>query len=195
VSFVLLGGAPERPGELQVRKEGATVSVNGSQVALSDVLDRLASATGMTVVYDGPRPRRLVTVHIEGRSEVETVRALLEGQAVNYALTLDPTGLDVASLILITDGTKGGAPSGSRPAANLGAEPPPEEFPADFSAELPADKEETSPFAEPAEGERGVLPGLSPQPGLTPQRMPMPLDPAPPPGMPSFPRTPSNPTI
>jgi len=188
VSFVLLGGAGDRPGELQVRKEGPTVFVNGSRVALSDVLDRLASATGMTIVYDGPRPRRLVTVHIEGRSEVETVRALLEGQAINYALTLDPSGLHVASLILIADGAQGGAPSGSRPAAplaNLGSEPAPEEF--------PADQEETSPFAEPPEGERELLPGFTPQPGLTPQRMPMPLDPAPPPGMPSFPRTPSNP--
>ena len=186
VSVVLFGGAGDGPGELQVRKEGQTVFVDGSRVPLSDVLDRLASTTGMKVVYDGPRPRRLVTVHIEGRSEVETVRALFEGQGINYALTLDPSGLHVASLILITDGTRDAAPSDSRPdappAANPGAEPPPEEFPADSPADM-----ETGPVLEPFEGEREMLPGF------TPQRTPMPMEPALPPGKPAFPRMPSNP--
>jgi len=192
VSVVLFGGAGDGPGELQVRKEGQTVSVNGSRVPLSDVLDRLASTTGMKVVYDGPRPRRLVTVHIEGRSEVETLRALFEGLAINYALTLDPSGLHVASLILMTDGTRDGVPSGSRPdvpsPASLGTEPPPEEFPADSPADL-----ETGPVLGPFEGEREMPPGSTPQPGFTPERTPTPIELAPPPAMPSFPRTPSNP--
>jgi hypothetical protein len=187
---VLFGGTGDGPGELQVRREGPTVFVQGSRVALSDVLDRLASVTGMTVVYDGPRPRQLVTVHIEGRSEAETVRALLEGQAINYALTLDPSGLRVASLMLITDGAKGGA-AGSRPAAppaNLGAEPSPDEFLADTDEETAP-----APVPEPSEGGREMPPAFAPQ------RVPAPIEPGTvppspmPPRMPSFPSTPSNP--
>ena len=181
---LLFEGAAYGPGELQVRAEGPRLFVHGSRVALAEVLDRLASATGMTVVYEGPRPRQLVTIHIEGRSEVETVQALLEGQAINYALKLDPSGLHVEFLILITDIARGGPPSGSRPAAPPANpfEPPPEEVPADT---------ETAPTSDQFEGSDRELP-----PAFSPHRVPMPLDPGgmvTPPGMPSFPNTPSNP--
>lgn len=196
ISVVLSVGAGDGSGELQVRKEGAAVFVQGSQVALSEVLDRLASATGMTVIYDGPPPRQLVTAHIEGRSEVEAVQALFEGQAINYALTLDPSGVHVELLILVTDTTRQGGSSGSRPpvpAETIGAESPADDFDV-----------EAAPVAEPPEGESAI------PPGFTPRRMPAPMpepvvppgtaspwdiapeDPSPP-AMPSFPKTPSNP--
>ncbi len=55
-------------------------------------------------MYQGARPMTLVTATVEGDSKVETLRKLMEGLGVSYALRTDATGERVGLLILIGDG-------------------------------------------------------------------------------------------
>jgi hypothetical protein len=63
----------------------------------------------MKVVYDGAPPRQMVTLDLRGQTLVEAVVAALEGQGVNYALAMDPSGTRVETLLV--SGTASTSPS------------------------------------------------------------------------------------
>jgi hypothetical protein len=85
---------------VDVRVSGPSVDILATNAPLSEVLDRLSRQTQMRVVYDGAPPRQTITLDLRGRTPVEAVTAALEGQGVNYALVMDPTGTRVETLLV-----------------------------------------------------------------------------------------------
>ncbi len=114
---------------VDVHVSGQAVDVQASNAPLSEVLDRLSRQTQMKIVYDGTPPRQTVTLDLRGRTVVEAVVAALEGQGVNYALAMDPSGTRVETLLVSGTATMsaargGGAIEDRRSAAR--EMPPPE---------------------------------------------------------------------
>lgn len=125
---VLTAVALASPGyaAVDVRVSGQSVDVHAVNAPLAEILDRLSRQTQMRVVYDGAPPRQTISLDLRGRTPVEAVTAALEGQGVNYALSMDPTGTRVETLLV--SGTAASA-SGSRPTGGSDRpfrEPPPE---------------------------------------------------------------------
>lgn len=128
---------------------------------LADVLTRFAQATGAMIVYEGARPRQLVTAVIEAASPAEAIARLLEGQGLNYVLRLDPTGKNVEMLVIT------GSPGPPATAAATGtprASPPASRPPGQEEEAEPGEADQ--PFApSPAEGlDPTLLPGTPPEP-------------------------------
>lgn len=159
--FLLLAAAAPARAEVQVRLTEEKLDVTATSAPLSEVLDRIARQTGMKIVYDGAPPRPIVSVTIQGRSQVEAIHGLLEGLGLNYALRTDLGGVKVDTLLLMAGSS--GAPA--RPATNSPARPPaaaapePDEpdddEPAPVEAEAPAGQPQPPP---------PNLPGVPPAP-------------------------------
>jgi hypothetical protein len=188
------------------------VFVRTVRAPLAEILSRFAQATGAEVVYESARPRQLVSVVIEAATTAEAIARLLEGQGLNYAVRLDPTGKNVEMLV-ITGST-------SPPAAAAGAgrtsspitpawRPPEEDAEADageldqpFAPEEPAAPEPAAPPATPPAdsttnpaarspwlgGAPGAPPGIeSSSPGPMSGAPPIAGSPTPEPGQPQVP--------
>jgi hypothetical protein len=178
------GGAPQ-------------VELAARAAPLAEVLDRLGRQIGMKVVYEGASPRQLVTLSLQGRSPVEAVLALLEGQGLNFALVSDTTGTRVETLLVAgsVPATASSTPASSSrrtlPSAGFRRPltPPPGSGP-DALDEEPLEEEE--PFDEPVV-EAPAEPDATGQgdPGAT-NPVPTPQAPAlqPAPLVPSFPASP-----
>jgi hypothetical protein len=168
-----------------VRRSGDKVDVRATAASISEVLDRLARETGMKVSYDGAAPRARISVNIIGVTPVQAVLSVLEGQALNYAMRMDPTGARVETLLLVSGGTA----SASAPAT-----PPRGPRPVERDPEPPEAEEEAPVEIAPAVEER--RPGF-PFPGFpnAPSGPAVPLAlPTPPPVAPSPPASnPANP--
>jgi hypothetical protein len=171
----LLLAAPVH-GEIAIRVAGAQVDLTATAAPLADVLDRLARQTGMKVVYEGPAPRQLVTLSVRGRTPVETVFTLLEGQGLNYALEADASGAGVQTLLLagattasLSTSGRRAAPVPTRPRRPFG--PPPGSSPE--TVEPPFDETDDEP------PEEVPFPGVPP---ATPENEPAGAAEAAPPG-------------
>ncbi len=105
------------------------VVVRATAAPLADVLTRFAQATRAEIVFEGARPRQLVTVVIEAGSPAEAIERLLEGQGLNYVLRLDPTGKTVELLVIAGSASPAPTPAGTArsPRASPPAFRPPEE--------------------------------------------------------------------
>jgi hypothetical protein len=171
--------------QTEVRRSGDKVDVRATAASISEVLDRLARETGMKVSYDGAAPRARISVNIIGVTPVQAVLSVLEGQGLNYAMRMDPTGARVETLLLVSGGTA----SASAPAPTPRAPRPVERDP-----EPPEAEEEAPVEIAPAVEER--RPGF-PFPGFpnAPSGPAVPLAlPTPPPVAPSPPAgNPANP--
>jgi hypothetical protein len=101
-----------RPGAaaVEVRVAGQSVDVQATNAPLTEVLERLSRQTQMKVVYEGAPPRQTISLDLRGRTPVEIVVAALEGQGVNYAMSMDDTGTRVQTL-LVTGTAPSSAPS------------------------------------------------------------------------------------
>jgi hypothetical protein len=108
-SFLLLAPGLGRAA-VEVRVAGQAVDVLASNAPLTEVLDRLSRQTQMKVVYEGTPPRQTVSLDLRGRTPVEAVVAALEGQGVNYAMSMDETGTRVQTL-LVTGTAASSAPA------------------------------------------------------------------------------------
>src|SRR5512147_2531035 len=86
--------------EVAVRVSAGRVDLTATAAPLGDVLDRLARQTGMKVVYEGPAPRQLGTLSIQGRTPTEAVLSVFESLGVNFALLSDSAGAGVQTLIV-----------------------------------------------------------------------------------------------
>jgi hypothetical protein len=169
----------------------ATVELLARSAPLAEVLDRLGRQIGMKVVYEGAQPRQLVTLSLQGRSAVETVLGLLEGQGLNFALATDTTGTRVETL-LVAGSAPASAPGasstaaasaptsgrGAAPAFRRPAGPPPGAGPdmIDADPEELEDEVFDEPAADPSEG--APAPGDpaagSPPPSQAPGMPPVP---------------------
>jgi hypothetical protein len=103
--------------ELEIRAAGGEVTIHAQNLPLSQILDRLSSATGMKLTYEGARPTMPVTVSVDGISEAEAIVKLMEGLGVSYVFRTDATGQRV-DLLIVTGAGAGalvaaGKPSGS----------------------------------------------------------------------------------
>lgn len=86
---------------VEVRVDGERVSVRAEGALLSDVLDRIAEKTGMRVVWSPNMGRPLVTTKLEDCTPAEAVLKLMRGTVLNYALTTDPSGARVQTLLIV----------------------------------------------------------------------------------------------
>lgn len=144
--FLLVPGAGSARAEDDVRSAGDRVDIRVATAPLADVLDRLSRATGMKVVYDGPRPRQLVSVSIEQRTPVEAVLGLLEGTGVSFALQTDPSGTRCHTLFVVSTADR--VSPGDRASATARNAPPASTPPPPILEELEASVPEEE-FAPP----------------------------------------------
>lgn len=124
-----------RAPEPEIRAAGGEVTIHVRNLPLSQVLDRLSSATGMDLTYEGARPTTPVTVSVEGISEAEAILKLMEGLGVSYVFRTDATGQRV-DLLIVTGAGAGTLVAAAQPAGS--AETPYEEPVADY-AHVPLD--------------------------------------------------------
>jgi hypothetical protein len=101
--LVLVTATAQEPGspaalELAVREGGVTIHARA--VALKEILDRLANATGMKVVYDGAPPLSPVTISLENAPPPVAVLRLMEGLGLGYAFSHDAERSGVGTLLL-----------------------------------------------------------------------------------------------
>ena len=163
--------------QTEVRRAGDKLDVRATAAAVSEVLDRIARETGMKVSYDGAPPRARISMNLTGVTPAHAVLSVLEGQGLNYALRLDPSGAKVETLLLVSGGTSTAAAPQPAPRAPRPIEREPE--PAEAEEEAP-------PEVAPAVEERRPgfpFPGGFPNPPSGPA-MPLTL-PTPPPTTPS----------
>ena len=179
--------------DTRVLLDRGRVSIHSQAAPLADILSRFAQATGTKVVYEAARPRQLVSVVIEAGSAAEAIAQLLEGQGLNYALRLDPTGTSVEMLII----TGSASPTATAEATRTPrASPPSFRAPEEVEEEVPGGAEE--PFAPDApEGldHPPPAPGAPPEDATNPAvGAPWPVAPGVAPGPdPSNPQPPSGP--
>jgi hypothetical protein len=95
---------------VRVRNDGR-VDLRVKSVPLVSVLDRLAGLTEMKLAYQGPSPRRLVTLEVYAASQAEAVLHVLEGLGIDYAVSTNPAGTRILSLV-VADAAR---PAGARP--------------------------------------------------------------------------------
>ncbi len=126
--LALVAAVAQEPGspaalELAVR-EGA-VTIRAHAVALKEILDRLANATGMKVVYEGAPPLSPVTISLENAPPPVAVLRLMEGLGLGYAFSQDPEGSGVRTLLLFDRSEVAGTapPSSDARAASSPEEP------------------------------------------------------------------------
>jgi hypothetical protein len=122
VSLLLQVRLPENA--VEVVSEGERISVKADRLPLSQLLDRIARKTGMTVTYEGTRPSMLVSLDVERVSEVEAVLKVMEGLGISYVLKTDATGEGV-DLLIVSGAGAGTLVAANQPAGHV--ESPPEE--------------------------------------------------------------------
>jgi len=180
--FVAVGllGVRQAGAQTEVRRAGDRLDVRATTSPLSEVLDRLARETGMKVSYDGPPPRGRISVALSGVSSLQAVMSVLEGQGLNYALRMDPSGARVDTLMIV--GGTATASAGPAPMARGPRAVPRDE-------EATADDEDTPP-AEVSREEPQEQPRRAPFPGGMPGGLPGGLPGGFPAGLPNGPAMP-----
>ena len=143
---------------------GALVDVTARAAPVKEILDLLARRTGMNLTYEGPPPRVLVTMRVEGVTPAEAVRVALDGQGINYAFGTDPRSGNVTTIIVVARGSATPRP-GDAPA-------PPAEIPG--AAPLNRDEE----IREPPALELPEPPGTPRPPPVVIERPSLPTDPS-----------------
>ena len=189
LALPLVGGATR--SETRVLVDHGRVSIHSESAPLAEVLSRFARATGAEVVYETARPRQPVSVVIEADSAAEAIAQLLEGQGLNYALRLDPSGRNVEMLVVTGSAGPPAASAGATRTLRSPATPPPQEV-----DDVAPGGDVDQPFApEAADGPDSLLPpGTSPEDVMNPTLLAPGLGVAPgaPPGLePSSPEAPS----
>jgi hypothetical protein len=211
LAAVLMAGAPTGRAEVRVRLSGNRVDLEATNAPLSEILAALAEKTGMKVVYDGQPPRTPLTTTLASRAQPEAVLALFEGLGLNFALSLDPTGARVETLLVVAASGARAATAPARGAAPVARPTPPPEDPAtEGEPEEPPPmeagppepgSEAPSPAQPPDRGQGPFQPGmrpgspfdLRPAPLTFPTPLPASPLPTPPPAEPAPEPTPTPP--
>jgi hypothetical protein len=166
VLTLLLLATPDLRAAVEVHVSGGLVDVQAVNTPISEILDGLARELKIKIVYEGPAPRQRLSVDLKGRTPAEAFLAIVEGQGLAYALSLDKTGNKVESVLMAGGNNAPAAnagPPSARPAERVPREPVVEDTPDEATAE-PDDEQ-----APPDTG-RPVVPHAK-----------QPADPAPPP--------------
>lgn len=120
-ALVLAEGA--RLPALEVRASGGEVTIHAHNLPLSQILDRLSSATGMDLTYEGTRPSAAVTLNVDNVSEADAILRLMEGLGVSYVFRTDASGQRV-DLLIVSGSGAGTLVAAAQPAADNGYEEP-----------------------------------------------------------------------
>jgi hypothetical protein len=110
--FTLVAVSAQSELEIQVR--GSSVDIRARRVPLQQVLDALSQKTGMKIVYDTEPPQEIVTFDLSNLSVNRALMEVLQGHGLTYAVSMDPSGLKVDTLLL-THGGAGGLKAPSAP--------------------------------------------------------------------------------
>src|SRR5215213_5249686 len=78
--------------DVQVKLRGGRMTVVAQNVPLHAVLDRMASQTGMKIIYDGPPPQQMVKLSLSERTPADALVDVLDGRGINFAVILNPAG-------------------------------------------------------------------------------------------------------
>ena len=133
-SSLLLQVAPANAAE--VLADGGKVTVRAERLPLTQLLDRMSRKTGMKVTYEGPRPSMIVSLDVDGMTEVAAVLKLMEGLGISYVLQTDATGERVDLLILSTTAGPGALVAAAEPSKYVD---PPAEEPIEAYSHIPLD--------------------------------------------------------
>jgi hypothetical protein len=167
---------------VEVRLSSGRVDLKLPGASLSEVLDRLASELGFKLVREDGAPNPFIpALEFKHRTPLETVLGVLEGQGLNYAITMDDSGVGVESLVLtsvkataaatapsrspLSERRSGAPPSLRMPPPNF--DEPEDDGPSEPPEMTPSDIEE--PPALP-----GPPPSMTPPPHVGPRAVPMP---------------------
>jgi hypothetical protein len=185
-SALILAALPGETANVEVHVSGDRVDLKTPGAQLSEVLTRLSGALGFKLTReDGVADPYLPALELKNRTEVEAVLGVLDGQGLNYVITMDASGATVESLLLTATKPTADAPSTARPllppglpgSARFPRMPtqPPEPSDDSNAAEppdfTPPDEE---PPAAPAAPEAPPSPAATP-PGPRPIRLPQPF--------------------
>src|SRR5688572_19063307 len=116
LASALVAAADARSAQTEIRAADGAVTIRTHNLPLSQILDRLSSATGMKVTYEGARPSVPVTVSVDGISEAEAILKLMEGLGVSYVFQTDDTGQRV-DLLIVSGSGAGPLVAATQPAA------------------------------------------------------------------------------
>jgi hypothetical protein len=123
-----MGGSAR--SDTRIVLDGGRVSIHAESTPLAEILGRFAKATGAEIVFESTQPRQILSVGIEADSEVDALVRLLEGQGVNYAVRLDPTGREIEMLVI--NAKAGLAAAAASPTRTPRTPPPMERSPEDI---------------------------------------------------------------
>jgi hypothetical protein len=109
LAAVFLGGLTAAArSDNNVQLSGGRLSVYAKNVTLVELLDQIRSQTGMRVIYDGAPPQQRVgLLSLENQTPVAAVIAVLEGRGIKYAMVVDGSGTQVATLLITTAAVAG----------------------------------------------------------------------------------------
>jgi hypothetical protein len=86
--------------DVRVAVHDGRMDILATRVSIAEILDRVASQTGMKVIYDGPRPQKVITKSVLNWTPANAVLGILEGEGLNYAVILNPASTQVETLLL-----------------------------------------------------------------------------------------------
>jgi hypothetical protein len=187
--FCLVAAAAS--ADVKVRLHDGQMDILATRVSISEILDRIATQTGMKVIYDGPRPQKMLTKSVTNRSPADAVLGILEGEGLNFAVILNPAGTQIETLLVTGPAKVKGAPLRQ----NTGGSPLPVPGQADgWSVEVDEPPPPPPPPAPPIDNGDAPPPppdaagqGQNATPPPTPMTLPSPTP------MPSSPFTPQGP--
>lgn len=93
------------PADVIIRVEPHQAEIRARNVAIDEILDAVAASQEITVHYDGPRPRRRLTVSVVAPRMAEALGLLLARERLKYGLSSDPHSGRVRGLVIVTRGT------------------------------------------------------------------------------------------
>lgn len=108
LALVLLSG-PDLRADVKVSLKGGRMDILANKASVKEILDRVATVTGMKVIYDGPVPSKVITKSVPDRTPADAVLGILEGEGINFAVILSQDGTKVETLLVT-------GPSKARPA-------------------------------------------------------------------------------
>jgi len=144
VLTLLLLAAPDLRAAVEVHVSGGRVDVQAVNAPISEILDGLARELHIKIVYEGPPPRQVLSVDLKGRTPAEAFLAIVEGQGLAYALSMDKTGRKVESVLMAggnnAPSANAGPPTASRPPERVQREPVVEDTPEEAAADADEDQ-------------------------------------------------------
>jgi hypothetical protein len=158
------------PPVVSMTPAGVKIQITSS--TLTEVLDALSKSAGFKLTYEGSRPTApLYNIEIESPTVGQAVMRLLEGQNLNYAMILDVSGRNVATLLMM-GAAKGGPGSSASGAPRDGARaqpfatprvprndmPPVDDDPQEMAEEPPPPEPTPTPAPAPTPNPRGPAP-------------------------------------